>query len=377
MNDTLSCMIPGDQMNALRTVKDQCAKKPRVLCLIDLQKCFLDGGVLSSNGAKDKIFPNMKAYFEAHNADKAGGGKGFFDVIVVTKDYHPEGHKSFTSTYQANDVNTDSGHALGISNWDVNSSFSMGLHPIPFNASMLKGFDEDEARSIFALLKEKRVLGNDNRIDGAFTVGGLDKSEATMLKDGIKSFKFANEFEDAWKEDFVGKFTQALDLADNNKGKKILASFLENYWPDHGVSGPAMTSGNSHEIDSGIVDVLAEYVSDVPVIALTKGESKINGESYSAGFTTDGFLASPFLKILEFLGPTIVDVCGTAIGYCPTGTARDTAKISRNTVSATGDTSEKKWTTRFLENLSKGVISEAEEGILTELKQSSGVEIVR
>ena len=55
MNDTLSCMIPGDQMNALRTGKDQCAKKPRVLCLIDLQKCFLDGGVLSSNGAKDKI----------------------------------------------------------------------------------------------------------------------------------------------------------------------------------------------------------------------------------------------------------------------------------------------------------------------------------
>lgn len=62
--------------------------KKNVLVIIDVQNCFMAGGSL---GAED--FKLITELITLINLEK--GGKKFFDIIVFTKDTHPEGHKSF------------------------------------------------------------------------------------------------------------------------------------------------------------------------------------------------------------------------------------------------------------------------------------------
>ncbi|KZW04232.1 Isochorismatase hydrolase [Exidia glandulosa HHB12029] len=58
------------------------------LLLVDIQNDFLPGGALAV-GDGDKILPTVYSLVES----------GEFDLIVASKDYHPEGHVSFASTH--------------------------------------------------------------------------------------------------------------------------------------------------------------------------------------------------------------------------------------------------------------------------------------
>ncbi|WP_419834871.1 hypothetical protein [Endozoicomonas atrinae] len=92
----------------------------RVVSLIDLQNTFIHGNLGGFGG--EAVFDKIKALIE-YNQSLPPKEK-LFDVVIMSKDMHPEGHISFTSRYFNKPVlqddgtyritRTDEGRKLGI-----------------------------------------------------------------------------------------------------------------------------------------------------------------------------------------------------------------------------------------------------------------------
>ncbi len=329
-------------------------KKIKVLSMIDIQNGFLNGGSLMVPGAEEKIFKNIEKLLQENE----------FDLIVMTKDFHPKSHKSFTSRYYTVKETPDSltltpksdGQKIGVKikpfwkdlpmgqyfNITENNDgsitftekedpkatkgaklkalrdgdlmpFAKALHPVEITPYMFRNVEQevDNQNAILEKLKEIGLFSaiNTTEIKSDFTIDG---KQITAAFDGNGN----------WDEAFVKGFKEKLgDEYTLEKTKGILGALLEDLWPDHCGVGT-----KSHQFHEKLVTLLQTHASHIPMVPLIKGNDFRLGEAYSGALNTRGYLASPYLPLLKNFEIEKNVVVGVADKYCPTNTAVDAQK---------------------------------------------------
>lgn len=183
------------------------------LLVIDVQNCFVDGGSLPvPSGAEvipviNKIAP-------------------FFQNIIVTQDWHPEGHISFASTHPGaipfEAIKLPYGEQILWPDHCIQGSKDAALHPelnLP-NAQLIlrKGFHKDvDSYSAFMEADRKTSSGlaaylRDRKIDAVYIVGlatdfcvawtALDARDAGfsvyVVEDATRAITSGNSIESVW-----------------------------------------------------------------------------------------------------------------------------------------------------------------------------------
>lgn len=183
------------------------------LLVIDVQNCFVDGGSLPvPSGAEvipviNKIAP-------------------FFQNIIVTQDWHPEGHISFASTHPGGipfeAIKLPYGEQILWPDHCIQGSKDAALHPelnLP-NAQLIlrKGFHKDvDSYSAFMEADRKTSSGlaaylRDRKIDAVYIVGlatdfcvawtALDARDAGfsvyVVEDATRAITSGNSIESVW-----------------------------------------------------------------------------------------------------------------------------------------------------------------------------------
>jgi nicotinamidase-related amidase len=338
-------------------------QKINVLSMIDIQKGFLNGGSLMVPGAEEKILGNIERLLKENE----------FDLIVMTKDFHPKGHKSFTSSYYNTERTEDQvtfslneqGKALGVKTkelWEkyllmgqffnithqdngdiiftakegdqdkldglMNGSlmpFAKALHPVAVTPHMFRNValkvneGSDPKEVIFKALKGMGLLNKEGQIQS----NSKFFENSPSLKEAFKG-----TLQNVWDETFVEQVKQKLveenvlsKESDNQVTTQILDALLEDLWPDHCTQGT-----DSHKFHEELVKILERQAKHIPIVPLVKGDSQDSGESYSGALNTKGFLASPYLPLLKAFNVEKNVIVGVAENYCPTNTAVDAQK---------------------------------------------------
>lgn len=392
VNSRLTDILDATGMENAKRLKEYLnqrgIKNPRILSIIDLQGDFLDNGSLEVKGAQSKVMPAIRKYLEENEKRIKAGQKPLFDLIIVTKDFHPDNHLSFTKMFydvQEGIINgkkgfkltpNERGRALGVEIrqwWSIlhpeftcsvegdsyclvpNAErdfdklkravfngrllpFSQGLHPIAVTDHMFRKVEGIPQKKVFDDLKAIHLLDERNRIVSDFEAGGVKLNEAFSIP---PKFPAETVFDERFVKGLALKLNQP-----EAKTRMILQGLLEDFWPNHCVQGD-----EGHLFHPALVEAISAYASKIPVVALPKGMGP--SESYSGAVNTAGALATPYLPLLDFLEPEENTVCGTATGYCPSGTAADSRKAGHKTTYWTGG--------------SKGITPEAEEYTHAEL----------
>lgn len=408
----LETMLSADGLSNIRNVKQHLAEKgitnPRILSFIDFQKDFLNGGSLMVPGAQEKVLAAFKEMLEENKKRIDQGLEPLFDLIIMTKDFHPVNHSSFTrNSFGFEEITEDAegnerkGFKLTPNREDVTMRnfwqglphiaalfdfeeddanpngmtlfpkdearydelkqsvekgalmpFSTGFHPIPVTPHMFRKVEGITPGDAFSALRTAGVLTSVNGqtvIDREYTVNGV------AFKNAFSCPGFASEFNQKFVEGLCSQIFRQANEENLNKTRQMLSALFENFWPDHSVKG---TSG--HQFHPEIVALLEANCPDTPLIALPKGASTKLGESYSAGLNTAGYMATPYLKLLQFFEAKENIVCGTATGYCPSGSAFDSQAIGIKT--------------SYWVGASKGIIPQDEESAQCALR-AAGVKV--
>ena len=160
----------------------------KALILVDIQNDFMEGGSLEVPNASE-ILPVVKKLMERD-----------FDLIVATKDWHPEEHKSFASSHDGKNV-FDVIHLNGTEQvlWPdhcVAGTKGSELHP--------------ELQDSFGFINEYVVKGTNPEVDSYSGFMDNDKKSKTDLDDILKEKDIDIVYIVGLATDYCVKFT-ALD----------------------------------------------------------------------------------------------------------------------------------------------------------------------
>ena len=195
----------------------------KALILVDIQNDFMEGGSLEVPNASE-ILPVVKNLLELD-----------WHLVVATKDWHPEGHKSFASSHGKNVFDVIDLNGVEQVMWPdhcVAGTKGSEIHP--------------DLNSYFAHINEYVVKGADPEVDSYSGFFDNNKVNKTELDDILKDNEIDMVYIVGLATDYCVKFT-ALD-----------ANELE-YWTfviTDGVRGLDGAEGALKEMEDAGVDLI-------------------------------------------------------------------------------------------------------------------------
>lgn len=159
------------------------------LILVDLQNDFLPGGALAVNHG-DQVIPVVNDLLNKN-----------FDVVVATKDYHPENHGSFAKSHGKTPGSHVDLYGLDQILWPVHCVAGTN------GAEFCSGWNQEKVEEVF-------YKGTDKTIDSYSTFFDNGHRKSTGLDDFLKSRRVKKVFIAGLATDYCVKYSvlDALEL---------------------------------------------------------------------------------------------------------------------------------------------------------------------
>ncbi|MDD7804938.1 MAG: hypothetical protein PUP46_05140 [Endozoicomonas sp. (ex Botrylloides leachii)] len=340
-----------EQLQLLKKkLKKERGRKPRTLCLIDVEHKFKYG--MPATQDTDNKQTNTLSTLAAYNKSLPLADK-LFDVLVFSKGYHPEQHISLTSRYfqppeQLADGSykltlTAEGKSLGVTLNDAINTRLYQLNPTQYQGDAI--IVSKKQPNIPPLLEHivpnllfSRGI-NPQKIDpeGGLKAITADSKDREKIISWLENNQFINHHHrvaenislddlemSTWPTERSQAFNEFLEeIHCKGQGQQILNCLTEDFWPNTSLNkqGDA-TDSLTHQL----AELLA-VDSDLPLLITTTSTSKNAPETYSAAKATDGSRATGLLQTLRILDSERLYVSDIKTDYDASSTALDITRM--------------------------------------------------